>query len=189
MKKVLCTVLALAMALTLLAGCGGAPASSGSTAASGSAGDAAGTTIKVAAIETAYGSEMWQQVAAAFEEETGIKVELTTDKNLEDVIGPGMKAGDYPDVIHLATGREDALTETFIKDNALADITDVLSMTVPGEEVTVACSTTPACLKKRAGSCPPHGTRCGSWATRPRPRASACSPIPPPAISTRSSMP
>ena len=138
MKKVLCTVLALAMALTLLAGCGGAPASSGSTAASGSAGDAAGTTIKVAAIETAYGSEMWQQVAAAFEEETGIKVELTTDKNLEDVIGPGMKAGDYPDVIHLATGREDALTETFIKDNALADITDVLSMTVPGEEVTVA---------------------------------------------------
>ena len=138
MKKVLCTVLALAMALTLLAGCGGAPASSGSTAASGSAGDAAGTTIKVAAIETAYGSEMWQQVAAAFEEETVIKVELTTDKNLEDVIGPGMKAGDYPDVIHLATGREDALTETFIKDNALADITDVLSMTVPGEEVTVA---------------------------------------------------
>ena len=78
------------MALTLLAGCGGAPASSGSTAASGSAGDAAGTTIKVAAIETAYGSEMWQQVAAAFVEETGIKVELTTDKNLEDVIGPGM---------------------------------------------------------------------------------------------------
>jgi N-acetylglucosamine transport system substrate-binding protein len=28
-----------------------------------------------------------------------------------------MKAGDYPDVIHLATGREAALTETFIKDN------------------------------------------------------------------------
>lgn len=42
-----------------------------------------------------------------------------------------MKAGDYPDVIHLATGREAALTETFIKDNGILDITDVLDMTVP----------------------------------------------------------
>lgn len=33
----------------------------------------------------------------------------------------------------LATGRPDALTETLIKDNALEDLTDVLSMTVPGE--------------------------------------------------------
>ena len=48
-----------------------------------------------------------------------------------------MKAGDYPDVIHLATGREAALTETFIKDNGILDITDVLDMTVPGEDVKV----------------------------------------------------
>jgi N-acetylglucosamine transport system substrate-binding protein len=100
--------------------------------------DATAQTIKVAAIETAYGTEMWQQVCDAFTEVTGIEVELVTDKNLEDVIGPSMKAGDYPDVIHLATGREDALTETFIKDNNLVDITDVLSMTVPGEEAKVS---------------------------------------------------
>ena len=87
-------------------------------------------TIKVAAIETAYGSEMWQKVTEAFTAQTGIKMELTTDKNLEDVIGPSMQGGDYPDVIHLATGREAALTEQFIKGNLIADITDVLSMTV-----------------------------------------------------------
>lgn len=98
----------------------------------------AGTTISVAAIETAYGSEMWQQVADAFTAETGIAVELTTDKNLEDVIGPSMQGGEYPDVIHLATGREAALTEQFIKDNNIADITDVLSMTVPGETAAVS---------------------------------------------------
>ena len=51
----------------------------------------------------------------AFTAQTGIKVELTTDKKLEDVIGPSMQGGDYPDVIHLATGREAALTEQFIK--------------------------------------------------------------------------
>ena len=135
MKKVLCTTLALSMALTSLAGCGGGTSETESTTETG---DIAGTTLKVAALESAYGSEMWQEVAAAFEEQTGVTVELTTDKNLEDVIGPSRKAGDYPDVIHLATGREDALTETFIKDNAILDITDVLSMTVPGEEVKVS---------------------------------------------------
>ena len=54
MKKVLCTVLALAMALALLAGCGGAPASSGSTAASGSARNAENATIKVAALVSGF---------------------------------------------------------------------------------------------------------------------------------------
>ena len=101
-----------------------------SSAASAAAED---VTIKVAAIETGYGAEMWKKVTEAFTAQTGIKVELTTDKKLEDVIGPSMQGGDYPDVIHLATGREAALTEQFIKGNLIADITDVLSMTVPGE--------------------------------------------------------
>ena len=60
------------------------------------------------------------------------------DKNLEDVIGPAMQGGDCPDVIHLATGRDKKLTEQFIKDKNIADITDVLSMTVPGESAKVS---------------------------------------------------
>ena len=140
MKKTIALLLVLVLALGMLAGCGGsndtaeAPAAdSGDTAAETPAAE-----ISVAAIETAYGSEMWQQVAEAFTAETGIKVNLTTDKNLEDVIGPAMQGGEFPDVIHLATGREAGLTEQFIKDNNIADITDVLSMTVPGEDATVA---------------------------------------------------
>lgn len=128
MRKVLALVLVLVMALSLAA----------CTTDGQNGDDATAQTIKVAALEAAYGVEMWQQVCDAFTEVTGIEVELVTDKNLEDVIGPSMKAGDYPDVIHLATGREDALTETFIKDNNLVDITDVLSMTVPGEEAKVS---------------------------------------------------
>lgn len=95
-------------------------------------------TIKVAAIETAYGADMWTEVANAFTAKTGIKVELTTDKALEDVIGAQMKGGDYPDVVHLATGRPAALTETLIKENGLEDITDVFDMTVPGEDKKVS---------------------------------------------------
>jgi N-acetylglucosamine transport system substrate-binding protein len=151
-KKVLCALLSVAMVASLLAGCGSSSQTSDeTTTATDTAEDTAdaeesddpyaayaGTTISVAAIETAYGSEMWQEVCDAFTEETGIEVELTTDKNLEDVIGPSMQAGEYPDVVHLATGREAALTEQFIKGNLLTDITDVLSMTVPGEDVQVS---------------------------------------------------
>ncbi len=161
MKKVLSMLLVGALTVSTLAGCGSkeqAPAAEAPSAAENQAEapaetpeeapaetpeeapaetpaetpetPAEGATITVAAIETAYGSQMWQDVCAAF-------VELITDKNLEDVIGPSMQAGDYPDVIHLATGREKALTETFIKDQNIVDITDVLSMTVPGESAKV----------------------------------------------------
>ena len=72
-----------------------------------------------------------------FEAKTGATVELTTDKNLEDVIDPQMKAGNFYDVVHLATGREKALPETMLKENALTDLSDVLDMKVLGEDVTV----------------------------------------------------
>ncbi len=154
MKKAIKVIMALALSTSLLAACGtnnvgttNSPTPSESTTASTApaateSGTAPTTTteqvLKVAALESAYGAEMWQKVAAAFEAANpGVKVDLTIDKKIEDVISPGMKAGNYPDVIHLATGRELALTDTFIKDNGIEDITDVLDMTVPGESVKV----------------------------------------------------
>ena len=134
-KRILSVLLCAVMVLSMLTACGGGNNGGGNTEQNG--GETA-KTIKVAAIETAYGAQMWKDVAAAFEAETGIKVELVTDKKLEDVIGPSMQGGDYPDVIHLATGREAGLTEQFIKGNMIADITDVLSMTVPGETAKVS---------------------------------------------------
>ena len=125
MKKIITIALAMAMLLGLATGC--APAND----------DSEGV-LKVAAIETAYGSEMWQKVCGAFTEQTGIQVELTTDKNLEDVISGPMQNGDYPDVVHLATGRPAGLTEQLIKQNGLHSLENVLNMTVPGESKKVS---------------------------------------------------
>ncbi|MEG0019156.1 MAG: carbohydrate ABC transporter substrate-binding protein [Oscillospiraceae bacterium] len=133
MKKLISLVLATALLATTLTACGGDPKPAPDAAATPDASAAPAQTVKVAAIESAYGTEGWTKVIAAFEKQTGIKVEFIIDKNLEDVIGAGMKAGDYPDVVMLALGRKAALTETMIKDKALTDLTDVLSMTVPGE--------------------------------------------------------
>ena len=134
MKKIIALLLVLAMALTLAA-CGNKPAENPTEAP---VENLEGATIKVAAIETAYGSEVWQKVAEAFTAETGIKVELTTDKNLEDVISAPMQNGEFPDVVHLATGRPAGLTEQLVKQNALHPLTNTLSLTIPGESVKVA---------------------------------------------------
>ena len=99
---------------------------------------------------------MWAEVAAAFEDShPGVTIELTIDKKLEDVISPAMKAGDYPDVVHLATGREAALTETLTKEKALLPLTDVLEMTVPGESVKVKDKIIPGFLDTLATN--PYG--------------------------------
>ncbi|MCH1624161.1 carbohydrate ABC transporter substrate-binding protein [Fredinandcohnia quinoae] len=96
------------------------------------------TTLQIAALESAYGKDMWTKLADAYEDANpDVKVELTVDKNIEEVISPNMKAGNYPDVVLVATGRKLALTETLIKDKALEDITDVLDMNVYGEDVKV----------------------------------------------------
>lgn len=126
-KKVMSLTMAGAMALSL----GVVPANTAHA-------EGEEQTLNVAVVETAYGAQMWHDVCDAFQAANpGVTVNLTIDKKLEDIITPAMKAGDYPDVIMRAVGSESALTETFIKDNNIVDLTDVLSMTVPGEEVTV----------------------------------------------------
>lgn len=131
-KKLISLLLVASMAFSLAA-CG---SSGGDDKDADKGGDE--KILKVAAVETAYGADMWKEVCSAFEKShEGVKVELTIDKKLEDVINPQMKSGEYPDVILRAVGAESGITETFVKDNNLVDLTDVLDMTVPGEEVTV----------------------------------------------------
>ena len=137
MKKFFALLLALCMVLSLCA-CGAKEEAPAAAPAEKAEEAAEPVTIKVAAIETAYGSQVWVDVAAAFEAETGIKVELTTDKNLEDVLTGPMQNGEFPDVVHLATGRPAGLTEQLVKANALHDLTNTLSLTIPGEDVKVA---------------------------------------------------
>lgn len=127
-KKLISLLLVASMAFSLAA-CG---SSGGDDKDADKGGDE--KTLKVAAVETAYGADMWKEVCSAFEKShEGVKVELTIDKKLEDVINPQMKSGEYPDVILRAVGAESGITETFVKDNNLVDLTDVLDMTVPGE--------------------------------------------------------
>src|SRR5690625_211741 len=96
------------------------------------------TTLHVAGLESAYGAEMWEKIAEAYEAANeNVTVELEFAKNIEEVLRPKMQAGDYPDVVMLATDREEALTETLIKENAVENISDLLVQSVYGEDISV----------------------------------------------------
>ena len=147
-KRFLTLILASTIAMTSLAACG-KPAEEAPPVTEESGTEAVGEedaaeepvgeqVLKVAAFEGGYGVEMWQEVTQKFmDNNPGVTIELTTEKNLEEVISPLMKAGEFPDFVYLATGRELALPETLLKDDAILDITDVLSMEIPGESVKV----------------------------------------------------
>jgi N-acetylglucosamine transport system substrate-binding protein len=134
--KKLFIALLFILAVVALAACGDEEAGGNSGDSEGS--DNGEVTLHVAALESAYGSEVWENIAENYEAlNENVTIELTTAKNLEEVIRPEMQAGNYPDVFLLATGREDALTETLIKENGIENISDVLTMEVPGEDVAV----------------------------------------------------
>lgn len=138
--KKLSLILAMAITATSFVGCS---SKSGDDSTNGDkpAGDtpaAEEQVLKIAGLKGGYGDEFWAPLIEKFEAANeGVKVEVTAESNIEEVIRPQIQAGNVPDLIYLATSRPEALTETFIKEKALTDLSDVLKMTVPGEDVTV----------------------------------------------------
>ncbi len=92
--------------------------------------------LRVAVLEGGYGTEMWQEVVDAFEEQMGnVTVELTIDRKVEEIISAEIEEGVWPDVVHLAIGREAGLTERLIEERALMPLTEVFESNVPCEIV------------------------------------------------------
>lgn len=132
MRKKSLLLLAIIAILTFgLAACASGNKESGKSGGS----DGEKVTLHVAALEAAYGKDMWDKIAESYEKiNKNVKIDLTVKKNLEEVIRPNMQAGEYPDAVLLATGREEALPETLIKEDGLEEITDVFDKTIPGED-------------------------------------------------------
>lgn len=149
-KKKLALLLSSFMLISTLAGCG----SGGSEPTTGDATD--NKVLKIAAFEGGYGKAHWEKLADNFEAANeGVTVELTVASNLEEVIRPQIQAGNVPDIIYLATGRPDALTETFVKEESLHDLSGMLDKKIPGEDVTVKEKMLPGFVENSATN--PYG--------------------------------
>lgn len=121
LKRLLAVTMVSAMAVGSLAACG--KSSGGNDSDGGDSGS--GDVLKVAAFEGGNGAEIWNKIAAAFEEETGTKVELTLSSELDTVLTRDIQNGDIPDIVYYNLGQQSGFTETMLKENAVADISDV----------------------------------------------------------------
>ncbi len=126
-KKLIAVSLVSAMSVSMLAACGSS--NDGGSGESGSDGDV----LKVAAFEGGNGAEIWKKIAAAFEEETGCKVELELSSELDQVLTKEIQNGDVPDVVYYNLGQKSGFTETMLKEEAVADISDVFDDELKGK--------------------------------------------------------
>lgn len=124
-RKLMALALVSAMATSMLAGCGSGDDSgkdSGKDADKGSE----ETVLKVAAFEGGNGTQIWEDIAKAFEEShDGVKVELEMSPELDKDLTKAIQNGDVPDVVYYNLGQPSGFTETMLKEEAIADISDV----------------------------------------------------------------
>lgn len=124
-RKLMARALVSAMATSMLAGCGSSDDSgkdSGKDADKGSE----ETVLKVAAFEGGNGTQIWEDIAKAFEEShDGVKVELEMSPELDKDLTKAIQNGDVPDVVYYNLGQPSGFTETMLKEEAIADISDV----------------------------------------------------------------
>lgn len=124
-RKLMALALVSAMATSMLAGCGSSDDSgkdSGKDADKGSE----EKVLKVAAFEGGNGTQIWEDIAKAFEEShEGVKVELEMSPELDKDLTKAIQNGDVPDVVYYNLGQPSGFTETMLKEEAIADISDV----------------------------------------------------------------
>ena len=130
MKKVTALLLTVAMAATMLAGCG-----SKEEKAEGKKEDGK-TVLKFAAFEGGNGAEIWKNIEKAFEEEhKDVDVELHLSSELDKDLQKDFKNGNVPDVVYYNLGQESGFVETMLKEKAIADISDVFDDELKGKLV------------------------------------------------------
>lgn len=150
MKKTLSILLAASMAAATLAGCGSKPAETTAAPkteettaaaakteettaeAAASTGDPA--TLKLAIFKGGYGDAFWTAVTDAYTKANpNVTFEIDADPSIGDKVNSSMLAGDVPDFIYCPSSNPSGLAQRLIKDQALADLTDVFEGPLKGK--------------------------------------------------------
>ena len=124
-RKLMALALVSAMTASMLAGCGSSDDSDKGSDKDAEKGEKEAV-LKVAAFEGGNGTQIWEDIAKAFEEShEGVKVELEMSPELDKDLTKAIQNGDVPDVVYYNLGQPSGFTETMLKEEAIADISDV----------------------------------------------------------------
>ena len=131
-KKLVAMALVSTMALSGLAACGDTKeekpaADTGKEEGKDNGESGEKQTLKLAAFKGGNGEKIWEDIAAAFEEEKGVEVELEMSSELDKDLTKSIQKGEFPDVVYYNLGQKSGFTETMLKEGAIADISDVFA--------------------------------------------------------------
>lgn len=130
-KKLVAMALVSTMTLSGLAACGDTkeekPAKEETGKEEGKETEEGKQTLKLAAFKGGNGEKIWEDIAAAFEEEKGVEVELEMSSELDKDLTKSIQKGEFPDVVYYNLGQKSGFTETMLKEGAVADISDVFA--------------------------------------------------------------
>lgn len=131
-KKLMSVLLSVSMVAALAAGCGSSDDKT--SGKSDSKKESKDKVLKVAAFEGGNGAQIWKDITAAFEKaNSGVKVELTLSSELDKDLTKSIQNGDVPDVVYYNLGQQSGFTETMLKEEAVADISDVFDSELKGK--------------------------------------------------------
>lgn len=163
MRKVFRVVVCAVVAMSLLAGCGGAGTDKqGTTQLEKTEADSgevksteAGDTkefenkeLNIAIFQGGYGDVFWNEVITMFEAAyPGVNVEMNINPKIGEIIKPQIVSGKVPDFISLNDTEKSGLTQTMVKEEMLLDITDVFDGKALGKDEILRDSIVPGMLE------------------------------------------
>lgn len=149
MRKTLSVLLAATMAAAALAGCGSAKTTDATSASvtdttlagdtTTAAGDSAGesgepVTLNLSIFKGGYGDAFWTAVTEAYtKEHPNVTFNIDCDPSIGEKVNSSMLAGEIPDFIYMPSSNPSGLAQRLIKDQALADLTDVFEGELKGK--------------------------------------------------------
>lgn len=152
MRKALSMVLAASMLAAALAGCGSnktaetpttAAPKEGTTTAETKEGETAEeskeasgdpVTLKLSIFKGGYGDAFWTAVTESYTKANpNVTFEIDCDPSIGEKVNSSMLAGDIPDFIYCPSSNPSGLAQRLIKDQALADLTDVFEGELKGK--------------------------------------------------------
>lgn len=90
--------------------------------------------LNIAVFEGGFGRAYWEEVISRFEQEyQGVKVNMTSNPKIMDIIKPQIVAGNPPDFIYAPMTDNTGTVQTMIKEKALLELNDVFDSTLAGE--------------------------------------------------------
>lgn len=148
-KKIMAMMMSAVLTAGALAGCGNgnsAPTETTTKAAETTAkADDATTaqtteaaqdpvTLKLSIFKGGYGDAFWTAVTDAYTlENPNVTFEIDCDPSIGEKVNSSMLAGDIPDFIYCPSSNPSGLAQRLIKDQALADLSDVFAGELGGE--------------------------------------------------------